>query len=152
MPFWRGFSEISIGAVMYWVSELLNKSTYEKYKNVFRCIEVISLAAITVLLFTEKISDMVLIVLFILFIICITSPYAVSEKAGKTKIVDIGIKYEYSMFLNHALLCILFNKVTDRFSVPVVLVIPVLLICLFVYSVITTKFINYVMGKIQNKK
>lgn len=150
LPFWRGISGIIVGMLIYMLHQKIN---FKKYSFLFLVSEIISLILILVLMCIPQNIDMFIFLSIILLVISIGSPYSLISKLSNISIVSIGTYYEYSIFLNHAFIIAVFDKIINIFPKPIIVVkLPILILAIIIYSIITTKLVDRFMKYIKLHK
>lgn len=155
LPFWRGVAGMLLGAGIYSVAGWIEKRDYyRKYKVLFIIAELLSFAVTGILLMTKgAYLDAIMIVTFAVMVLTIVSPYSIMEKLSNNRVVKFCAKYEYAMYLNHALIIYCFGMLfVYRMEVPKWFHVIGLILMVFLYSVCTTEFIHYIERKIVGRK
>lgn len=152
LPFWRGLSELLIGVILYRISVKLEEKIYKTYNLSFRIIEICTSVLITAFLFIPGKWDFLELLLIALLVVSITSPYSLFIIADTSVWIRTGIRYEYSVFLNHAFVIGLLGKLLfDRVAVPGIMAALIVVSCTFVYSVCISKFVDLIQAGVKNR-
>lgn len=150
VPLIRGLADLSLGVLVHiayqWISE---KKIYD-CKILKRVIEILSAIAILLLMIYPKNLDVIIVMLMCIFIIATASIDSIGEKLGSLKISKWLSQYEYAIFLNHAVIILLFKKFiigVAEWRVSVLLLL--LIITVTTYSIVTTRLVSYFVDKLQ---
>ncbi len=151
LPFWQGFCEMLIGVELYWIHQWFCNGIYKKFFKIFSIAEVVASALIICMIFMDGQVDIFLVVCIIALILSITSPYSFYNRISNNFIVNRAIVYEYAIFLNHALIIRVFLKQFKEYFIwPHIIYIVILCVSVYVYSVITTKLVEFLKEKVKN--
>lgn len=148
LPLWRGIAGIITGMLIYILHQ---KIDFNKYKNLFCILEVLSLVTILVLMCIPQNIDLFILIAIIFLIVAIGNPRSLISRFSNNSIVLRGIRYEYAIFLNHAVVISVFNKIIfDNFRLPTIIKLTIILLAIVVYSIITTKLVKRMVQYIKS--
>ena len=148
IPFWRGFSDMLIGTLIYQLAD----SNIFRSKILLMIMEIGACISIVTLLFLPGKFDYVCLVVIIILVISITSEQAILNRIGDNKIVAFLMKYEYSIYLNHSLVIMVSKKIFSIVSLPLGIELLVYIVILLEYSCIFQKIITLALGKLKGKE
>lgn len=142
LPFWRGVAGLFCGTILYKLHELL-QHIFQKHSTLFRILELFSLAGAIGPMFCQTMSDGPVLISIFLLLLSVGSRQSLLEKWTQSGFIAAAIRYEYAVFLNHAFVIAMVSKViANRFNLHIVLKLPILLVSLIAYSVITETLIR----------
>lgn len=146
LPFWRGVAGILLGALACEIQKALSDSFFERGVWLTRIIECASFIGIASIFFIDYPADLIVTFLTFVLIIAVSSPYSVINKLSDNIVFKWLIKYEYAIFLNHALVL----KAVEYLNIDrQLLKLLTVALVLIAYSVITTKLVDWCFGKTQ---
>lgn len=145
LPFWRGVAGLLLGMLAYEIQAALSKSFFQHNIALTRITECVSFAGIIGLLFVNFPADLIIAFLIFVLIITVSSPYSLINKLADNMVVKHLIKYEYAMFLNHAIVLEFIFRLPQ---LPQTLKAVLIAAILITYSVLTTKLVDFCFKKI----
>lgn len=143
IPFWRGVSDLLLGALAYDLQLALSKGFFERNIQLTRITECACFLGISVLLFIDLPVDLILAFLIFILITAVSSPHSVINRLSDNEVFKWLIKYEYAIFLNHALVIDAMTHLPLHLWYSRLAVLALLLIT---YSVSTTKLVDLCCG------
>lgn len=152
LPFWRGLSGMFVGCLIYEVTENLDLTFYVKNKMTFNFFEFVVLIGIIALLFTDKNVDVLMVIFFVLLMLLALSPCSFIEHISNNYFFTWLSHYEYAIFLNHAFVIGIFNKVLAKYIYGSITQTAILFAILVVYSIFTQSFLDYLSLKLSRDK
>lgn len=152
LPFWRGMAGLFCATLLY-QSHALLQPVFRKFARLFQVMEVLSLGAIIGLMFVPGRTDGPILLLILLLLLCVGSECSVVERLSDNPFVARAIHYEYAVFLNHAFVIGMVRKICqERLGLPPFINLPILLIALVVYSVMTQHFVSKATSVLFHRK
>lgn len=149
LPLIRGLADLSLGVLVYILYQWIYEKQIYNHKIARQIVEILSVIFIFVLIIYPKNLDVIIVMLMCIFIITTLSEDSIGEKVGSFKIVKWLSQYEYAIFLNHAVIVLLFQKyIIGVVEWRVSIVLFLLLITVTVYSIVTTKLVKYITRNI----
>lgn len=143
LPMIRGLADMSIGIILYKVYDLIKDYSFYKNKWLINFIEMASFFGIVFMIIYPGNMDYVTICLMMIFILSLLSRVSMFERIGKIKIIEKISEIEYAVFLNHAVIVMLFKKfIIGKVHWRVSGILLLLLVVVTVYSWITTRIID----------
>lgn len=142
LPFWRGVAGLCVGAVIFQVHEHWEEFL-QKYSALCNILEGLLLVlVIALMIHPGPVDALILLCISALLIIAGRNSSAMNTVANNP-IVNVCIRYEYPVFLNHAFITGLFRKTLAAWGVDLHWVsgLAILLVILAGYSVMTEKFV-----------
>lgn len=146
IPLIRGLADLSLGVLIYYVYKWITKKQFYKYKIANWIIEILCIISIFILTIYPKNIDFLFVIVICILVIAIMSPNSICEKIGSFEIIRWLSQYEYAIYLNHAVIIMFFKKyIMGVAELRVAVLLIFIMVLVTMYSIFTTKFINFVV-------
>ena len=144
IPLFRGLANISLGIILYNI--YFNIKNYSRVW-INRIIELLSFMMAMIFMAMPFNYDTIAILFICIFILSILRKSSILEYIGKFFFVKRLYRYEYAVFLNHAVFVIVFEKyILNTYDFRILYKLLLLLSSVIVYSMFTQKFIDFLRG------
>ena len=137
LPVWRGIAGLAAGMMIHLAHR---KIDYARRCALWQAAEVVSLAAILVLMCLPLQADAPILLCTAVMMLAVGNPASVIGRASDNAFVRLGSRYEYGVFLNHAFaISVLRDGLFRMLGLPGFIACPLLLVMTFAYSALTTR-------------
>lgn len=146
-PLLRGLANMALGVIIYDVYIHIHHETYKKY--LIRIVEVTSFILAMIFMAVPSNYDILFILFICIFILSSLWKQSVFAYLGKNWLVKKISRYEYAIFLNHAVIIILLEDyLLNICNLRIMYKLLILLFIVTIYSVITQKLIDFIKKKV----
>ena len=140
-PLLRGLNDMSVGVLL----SALVMDHLRLSERVSLLLEIVSVILIFLGLFTDFSGEMVTVSAFIVLIMSLTAgENPLSRAMSGNRLIAAVSNYSYTLYLNHGILVKIFQVVGKKVQIPCV--VPIYLVLLIIYSLITKKIVDTVCG------
>lgn len=143
LPLIRGLADLSLGIILYNIYEILQRKKLYRFKMAVCVTEIVSFLLVIALIVCPLNLDVVTVLMISIFILATLNEQSILECIGRFRIVQWISQYEYAIFLNHAVIVMLFRKyIIGVIEWRVSIILLLLLGVVTIYSVLTTEIIR----------
>ncbi len=143
MPLLRGIADMLLGIIIFKLKEMIPKRFYTKYCHAFQFAEIFSLTSVIILLFANFKADFLEILLLSVLLFTVSNPSSVLNSLGNNRFIDCIGKYEYAIFLNHAVVIKIALEIFGADNEHIPFKLAVILLSVTAYSIITSKLVSF---------